>query len=162
MVVYTLEQRWEVGLQSTYRRCRFWQKKNHLFRRSSFWSWRVCKQAKLSHLDHRKPARIYWKADAPKTSHCLVRILLQRHNWVIFLRKWARRSRCSQWGSLSAHVELKRRILAIFSFNRTALHATQPKLYSIFCAMFLKITLSAAELMSLGHFVAAIWHTYIT
>ena len=27
MVVYTLEQRWEVGLRSTYRRCRFWQKK---------------------------------------------------------------------------------------------------------------------------------------
>ena len=27
MVVYTFEQRWEVGLRSTYRRCRFWQKK---------------------------------------------------------------------------------------------------------------------------------------
>ena len=27
MVVYTLEQRWEVSLLSTYRRCRFWQKK---------------------------------------------------------------------------------------------------------------------------------------
>ena len=26
MVVYTLEQRWEVGLRSTYRRCRFWEK----------------------------------------------------------------------------------------------------------------------------------------
>ena len=27
MVVYTLEQRWEVGLRLTYKRCRFWQKK---------------------------------------------------------------------------------------------------------------------------------------
>ena len=27
MVMYTLEQRWEVGLRSTYRSCRFWQKK---------------------------------------------------------------------------------------------------------------------------------------
>ena len=27
MVVCTLEQRWEVGLRSTYKRCRFWQKK---------------------------------------------------------------------------------------------------------------------------------------
>ena len=27
MVVYALEQRWKVGLRSTYRRCRFWQKK---------------------------------------------------------------------------------------------------------------------------------------
>ena len=31
MVVYTLEQRWEVGLQSTYRRRRFWQKKKIIF-----------------------------------------------------------------------------------------------------------------------------------
>ena len=30
------------------------------------------KQAKLSHLGHRKPARIHWKANAPKTSYCLV------------------------------------------------------------------------------------------
>ena len=84
----------------TYRKCGFWQKK--IF---SFWSWRVCKQAKLSHLGHRKPARIHWKADAPKTSHCLVRILLQRHNWASFLRKWASRGRYSQWQSLSFHVE---------------------------------------------------------
>ena len=69
----------------------FSKKKNHLFKWSSFWSWRVCKQAKLSHLGHRKPARIHWKADAPKMSHCLVRILVQRHNLAIFLRKWARR-----------------------------------------------------------------------
>ena len=36
---------------------------HHLFRWSSFWCWRVCKQAKLSHFAHRKP-------DAPKTGHC--------------------------------------------------------------------------------------------
>ena len=47
---------------------------------SSFWSWRVCKQTKLSHLGHRKPAHIHWKADAHKTSHCWVRILVQRQN----------------------------------------------------------------------------------
>ena len=79
--------------------------KNNLFRWSSFWSWRVCKQGKLSHLGHRKRARIHLKADAPKTSHCLVPILVQRHNWTIFLRKWARRGRYSQWRSLSGHVE---------------------------------------------------------
>ena len=105
MVLYTLEQRWKVGLRSTYRRCRFWQKKNHLFGWSFFWSWRVCKQAKLSHLGRRKLARIHWKADAPKTSHCLVRILFQGHNWAIFLRKWASRGRYSQWRSLSGHVK---------------------------------------------------------
>ena len=68
-------------------------KKNHLFRWSSFWSWRVCKQAELSHLGHRKPPRIHWKADAHKTSHCLVWILVQKHNWP----KWARRCLYSQW-----------------------------------------------------------------
>ena len=80
-------------------------KKNHLLRWKLFWSWRVCNQAKLLHLFHRKPARIHWKADAPKTSHCLVRILVQRHNWAIFLQKWARRGRYSQWRSLSGHFE---------------------------------------------------------
>ena len=107
MDVYTLEQRWEIlrhySDRSTYRRCRFWQN-SHLFRWSSFWSWRVCKRAKLSHLEHGKHARIHWKADAPKTSHCLVRILVQRHNWAIFLRKWVRRGRYIQWRSLLGHV----------------------------------------------------------
>ena len=36
----------------------------------------------LSHLWPRKPERIHWKADAPKTNDCLVRILIQRHNSV--------------------------------------------------------------------------------
>ena len=36
-------------------------------------------------------------------------------------------------------------------FNKTALRATQPKLHSMFCALFLMIALSAAELMSFGH-----------
>ena len=54
--------------------------------------------------------------------------------------------------------KLKRRILATFGFNRTALRATQPKLPSMFCALFLKIALSAAELMSYGHLGAAISH----
>ena len=35
-------------------------------------------------------------------------------------------------------------------------YATQPKLHSMFCALFLKIALSAAELMSFGHLRAAI------
>ena len=38
----------------------------------------------------------------------------------------------------------------------TALRATQPKLYSMFYVPFLKIALSAAELMSFGHLGAAI------
>ena len=75
--------------------------------------------------------------------------------------------RYSQWRSLSGHVErifvhkkLKRRILAAHDFNRTALRATQPKLHSMFCALFLKTALSAAELMSFGHIEAAISHRW--
>ena len=62
-------------------------KKNHLFRWRSFWIWRACKEAKLSHLGHRKPTCIHWKAEASKTCHCLVGILVQGFNWTIFLRK---------------------------------------------------------------------------
>ena len=122
------------------------------------------KQAKLSHLGHRKPASIHWKADAPKTSHCLVRILVQRHTWAIFFFEneqgdtaivigpcWM--NFCSQ--------KFKKRILVTFDFNRTALCATQPKLYSMFCALFLKIASSAAKLMSFGRLGAAIWHRWL-
>ena len=97
MVVYTLELRFDKWAD--------FGKKNHLFRWSSFWSWLVYKQAKLSNLGHRKPACIHWKADAPKTSYCLVRILVQWRNWAIFLRKCARKGRYSQWRSLPGHIE---------------------------------------------------------
>ena len=45
-------------------------------------------------------------------------------------------------------------------YNRTALGATQPKLHLMFGALFLKIALSVAELMSFGHLGAAIWHRW--
>ena len=52
--------------------------------------------------------------------------------------------------------KLNRRILAAFGSNRTALRTTQLKLHSMFCALFLKIALSAAELMSFSHIGVAI------
>ena len=52
--------------------------------------------------------------------------------------------------------EFLSRILATFGFNRPALRATQKKLHSMFCALCLKIALSAAELMSFGHLETAI------
>lgn len=52
-----------------------------------------------------------------------------------------------------------RRILATFYFKKTALHLTHRKLRSIFCALFLKITLSAAKLiLEVKRLGAAIWH----
>ena len=108
------------------------KKKNHLFRWNSFWSWRVCKQEKLSHLGHRKPARIHWKADAPKTRHCLVRILLQMHNWAIFLGKWARRGSYSQWQSYWQHlVSTGRRYVPYSrSYNRCFAPVFEDRIFS--------------------------------
>ena len=45
------------------------------------------------------------KPKHPKWITVCFRILVQRHNWAIFLRKWARRGLYSQWRSLSGHVE---------------------------------------------------------
>ena len=136
--------------------------RNHLFRWSSFWSWRACKQAKLSHLRHRKPARISWKADALKTNHCLVRILLQIHNSTMLLRKCARRGRYSQWRSLLGHVE---RICVYknwrggniwFQQDGATCHTAEATL-DVLRPVF-EVRISVAELMLFGHLGVAIWH----
>ena len=44
--------------------------------------------------------------------------------------------------------------------NGDCYRTTQPKLHSKFCALFLKIAISAAELMLFGHLWAAIWHRW--
>ena len=112
-----LNKGWE-GLLPTYRSCRFWQKS--FLRWSSFWSWRVCKQAKLSHLGHRKPARKHWKSDSPKTSHCLVRILVHFSSKMSKKRPWMAIVIGPSWTNFCSE-KLKRRILATFGFKRTAL-----------------------------------------
>ena len=146
MVVNTLEQRWESGPAIDLQKMPILaKKKNHFFRWSSVWSWRLCKQVKLPNLGHRKPARMNWKANAPKTSHFLVRILVQRHNWAIFLRKKSKERPLQLmaivirpcWMTFCLQ-KLKRRILATFGFKRAALRATQPKLRTMFCALFLQ------------------------
>ena len=54
---------------------------------------------------HKKPERIHWKVDAPKTSHCLVWVWVQKNYWAFFFWKWARSGHYSQWRTLSNHVE---------------------------------------------------------
>ena len=87
-------------------------------------------------------------------SHCLLRILVHRHNWAIFFENEqgeAVRVNGDRYGVMLNEflfTKLKRRILATFGFNRTAIRPTQPKEHSMFCVLFLKIALSAAELMS--------------
>ena len=52
-------------------------------------------------LEQRLVKWVCWKVDALKTSYCLVRILIQIHNWAHFLRKWARRG----WRKLKTEEE---------------------------------------------------------
>ena len=69
-------------------------------------------------------------------------------------KEWPLKSRAiviEPYSSNFSSQKLKRRILATFGFNRTALRATQQKLHSMFCTLFLKIALSAAGLISFGH-----------
>ena len=113
----------------------------------------ICKQAKLSNLGHRKPARTHWKANASKTSHCFMRILVQRHNWVTPLETLLQSiaiviGLC--WTNFCAQ-KLNRRILTTFGFNRAALCATQPKLLSIFFALILKIAPRSCDLTPLEY-----------
>ena len=55
---------------------------------------------------------------------------------------------------------LKRRILTTVGFNWTTLGATQPTLHLMFRNLFLKIALSAAELILFGHLGAVIWQRW--
>ena len=105
MIVYTLEQSWEILRQIVLQKMPMLAKKIIFSDEAHFdLGGYVNKQnCRLWHTEN--PPRIHWKADATKTSHCLVRILLQMHNRAIFLRKWVRRGCYSQWWSLSGHVE---------------------------------------------------------
>ena len=93
-----------------------------------------------------------------------MQILVHRHNWAKFFENEQGEAVAVNGGRyrdmlnefLFTNIEEERRILETFGFNMTALRATQPKLHSMFCALFLKIALSAAKLMLLGHIGAAI------
>ena len=124
-------------------------KRYHHLRWSSFWSWRVCKQVKLSHLGHRKHARIIEKPTHP------IRVTVWRWFWCkgiigpFFLEN-------EQGEGVTINGDFYRAMLNELLFtkfeeedigNRTALGATQAKLRSMFCSLFLKIALSASELI---------------
>ena len=66
MVMYMLEQRFAKWACDRLKEYADFGKKNHLFRWSSFWSWRVCKQAKLSHLGTENPHAYSEKPTHPK------------------------------------------------------------------------------------------------
>ena len=73
MVVYTLGQRCEVGLRSTYRRCRFWKKKNIFSDKVNF----DLRQAKLLHLAHAIFCR-KWQGEAVTVNDDRYRDMLKK------------------------------------------------------------------------------------
>ena len=83
MVVYTLVQCWELGMRSTYRRCRFLQKKIYFSGEAHFDFGGYVNNQNYRTWGTKNPDT-HSKVDAPKTSHCLVRILIKRYNWTIF------------------------------------------------------------------------------
>ena len=132
--------------------------KNNLFRWKSFWSWRICKEAKLSHFRAQKTSThilksrrtlfgvdfgryqaifnefLFTKIEEEDNGNIwfLVRILVQSH----FSSKMSKEKPLQSmviiirpcWPNFCL-LKLKRRILATFGFNKTTLRATQPKLF---------------------------------
>ena len=130
MVVYTIEQRWEVSLQSTYRS--FCQKKIIFSDEAHFdLGGYVPFRAQKTHTHTLKSLRTQNKSlfgvnFRPETKLCHFYSKMSKgrplQSMVILIGPcWT--NFCSQ--------KLNRRILATFGFNRMALRATQPKLQSM-------------------------------
>ena len=115
----------------------------------------------MLHLGHRKPTCIHWKADALKTSNSLVRILVKRHKWVIFLRKWASRGRYSQWRSLSGHIKRieEKDIDNIWFQQDGATRHTAEATLDVLLPVF-KDSIVSHRADVLCHLWAAIWHRW--
>ena len=126
-------------------------KRNHLFRWSSFWSWLVCKQAKLSHL---KTHMHTLKSRRTKTSYEFE----NEQEEAVTVNGDRYRSVLNEF--FSTKIE-KEDIGNIWFQQDGAMCHTAEATLDILCALFLKISLLAAELMSFGHFGAAIWHLCI-
>ena len=129
-------------------------------------SWAILVLLKSEQFENNFSARIHWKADAPKTSPCLVWILFQRHTWAIFFENeqgdvvTVNGHRYRAMLNEVLFTKIEEEDIGTFCFNRTALSATQPKQHSMFCGLILKIALSAAELILFGHVGAVIWHRW--
>ena len=84
-----------------------------------------------------------------------MRILVQRHNWAIFFEN-------EQGEAVTVNGERYWAVLNEFLFTKieeediSNIWFRQPKVHSMFCVLFLKIALSAAELMLFDHLGAGI------
>ena len=106
--------------------------KNHLFRWSSFWSWRICKQSKLSHLRQKISAR------NPKRVTVWCRFWSRGIIGLFFFENEQAKAVTINGNRYRAMLNefLFKKIDRKNIFNRTLLRATQPKLHLMFCALF--------------------------
>ena len=162
MVVYTLDQRWEAGLRSTYSRCRFWLKKIMFSDEAHF---------DLGGYVNKQNCNIW----GTENRHAYIEKVTHTKRVTLWCGFWSRgiiwpfffdneqleavtvnddRYRAMLYEFL--FTKLEEEDIGTIWFQRTALLATWPQLHSMFCALYLKIALSAAELMSFGHLGAAI------
>ena len=115
MLVYTLEERWEVGLRSTYSRCQFWQKKTSFQMKLVLILGAENPYASIKKPTHPKRVTVwcgFWSRGiiGPFSSKMSKESPLQSMAIVIG-PCWT--NFCSQ--------KLKRGLLATFDFNRTSL-----------------------------------------
>ena len=127
MVVYTLGQRWEVGLPSTYRRCQFWAKKIIFSDGAHF---------DIGRYVNKQNCRI-WVTENP---HAYIEKLTHTKRVTVCCGFW---SRCII-GSI------------LFENEQGEAVTVNGERYRATLALFLKIALSAAELMSFRHLGVAI------
>ena len=92
MLVYTLEQCWELGPRSTHKRCRFWQRKIILSYEANF---------DFGGYVDKQNCRI-WGTENP---HAYIEKPAQPKRVSVWCGFWSRKGRYSQWRSLSGHVE---------------------------------------------------------
>ena len=100
MVVYTLEQRWKI-LRHYFRR--FWQKKIIFSDETHFDL--AGYVSKIVAFEAQKTRTHSLKSRRSHNESLFGADFVPEANWAIFLRKWTRRGRYSQWQSLSGHIE---------------------------------------------------------
>ena len=147
----TLKQRWEMGLRSFYKRCRFWHKKNifsdeaHLDLDGYVQNYRIWRTGNLNAYiekpTHPKPVTLwcgFWSRGIIGPfffeNEQVVAVIVNGDRYRAMLKQYL-------------FIKIEKEDIGNIWFQK----ATQPKLHSMFCGLFLKNALSASELMSWGY-----------
>ena len=146
--------------RSTYRRCRFWQKKVIFSYEAHF---------DLGGYENKQNCRIWGTENA----YAYISKPMHLKRVTVWFEFWSRGIiepfffENEQEKAVTVNVDRYRAMLDKFLFTNIKeedicnIWFQQPKLHLLFCALFLKIALSAAIVaLSFGHLGAAIWHRW--